>query len=339
MDALELGAPPPHQRIAVLIPCCNEQSTIADVVRRFKTQLPKADIYVFDNNSTDDTIGEATRAGAIIRHEKRQGKGYVLRSMFRQVDADVYVMVDGDGTYPAEKVHELIAPVLADEADMVVGSRLQAGAASRFKVLNRIGNYAFRMILNLLFRVHITDLLSGYRAMNKRFVKSLPFLSHGFESETELTVKCLARGFRIVEIPVRLVPRPAGSYSKIRLVRDGLLISETLLALARDYKPLTAFGAIGLALIGCGLIPGVVVISEFLRTGYIRHLPSAVLATGLVLSGLLVGFVGLVLHTIARHFQELDYQMQELLGYHLTDPETKARDRPPSDAQRKPHHP
>jgi hypothetical protein len=222
-------------------------------------------------------------------------------------------MVDGDGTYPAERVHELLRPVLDGEADMVVGSRLHAGSESRFKLLNLLGNRAFRLLLNALFRVRVTDLLSGYRAMNRRLVKGLPFFSRGFESETELTVKALAHGFRVVEVPVNLVERPEGSYSKINILRDGLLILDMLVALVRDYKPLTAFGLVGLLLVGCGLIPGVVVIREFLGTGKILHLPSAVLAVGLVLAGLLVGFAGLLLHTVARHFQELHHQMQELL--------------------------
>lgn len=300
-------------RIAILIPCYNEGKTIARVVRDFRQQLPQADIYVFDNNSTDDTVEQAKQAGAIVRCEKRQGKGYVLRAMFRQVRADIYVMVDGDGTYPADRVHDLIHPVLAGESDVVVGSRLHADSSSRFKVLNLLGNRMFRMVLNSLFRVHLTDLLSGYRAMNRRVVKSLPFFSRGFESETELTVKSLAHGFQVSEIPVNLAPRPEGSFSKIHVVRDGLLILNMLFALARDYKPLTVFGSLGLALVGVGLLPGTLVIHEFSSTGQILHFPSAVLAVGLVLSGLLVAFVGLVLHTIARHFQELDYQMQELL--------------------------
>lgn len=305
-------------RIAVLVPCLNEEKTIANVVRDFQAQLPMAAIYVFDNGSTDRTVGEATRAGAIVRYETRRGKGYVLQSMFRQVDADIYVMVDGDGTYPADKAQEMIRPLLAGEADMVIGSRLLAGTQSEFKMLNRLGNLAFRFLLNWLFRVHVTDLLSGYRAMSRPLVKSLPFLSRGFESETELTVKCLERGYRIVEIPIRLSSRPAGSYSKINVALDGLRILDTILALARDYKPLTAFGLLGLLLIVLGLVPGLIVIREFLSTGLVLRMPSAILAVGCVLSGLLVGFAGFVLHTIARRFQELDDQMQKLLAYQAT---------------------
>lgn len=303
------------RRIAVLIPCLNEAQTIAGVIRDFQAQLPDAAIYVFDNHSTDQTVAQAARAGAVVRHETRQGKGHVIRAMFRQVEADIYVMVDGDGTYPADKVHELIGPIRDDEADMVIGSRLLAGARSQFKIPNRLGNLAFRLLLNALFRVHITDVLSGYRVFSRRVVKSLPFLSRGFESETELTVKCLERGYRIIEIPVSLAPRPTGSYSKINVALDGLRILDTILALARDYKPLTAFGLLGLLLVVSGLVPGLIVIREFLSTGLVLRMPSAILAVGFVLAGLFVGFAGFVLHTIARRFQELDDQMQKLLEY------------------------
>jgi glycosyltransferase involved in cell wall biosynthesis len=303
-----------HRKIAILIPCYNEEKTIGDVVRNFKARLPNAAIYVFDNDSTDRTVQEASKAGAIVRHELRRGKGYVIRSMFREVEAEVYVMVDGDGTYPDDQIYNLIRPVLAGRADMVIGSRLHVGSNSRFKVPNRIGNWLFRGILNFLFRVQVTDLLSGFRAISRDVVKGLPFLSCGFESETELTVKCLERGFHIVEIPIDLAPRPAGSQSKIHILRDGLLILNTLFALARDYRPLTVFGLAGLVLVGCGLIPGIIVIDEYIVTGQILRFPLAILSVGLVLSGLLVLFAGVVLHAIDRRFQELDSQMVELLA-------------------------
>lgn len=299
-------------RIAVIIPCFNEEKTIAGVIHDFKAQLPDADIYVYDNNSTDNTVEEARKAGAIARHEKRQGKGNVVRSMFRQVDADIYVMVDGDGTYPADRVRELIDPVINGDADMTIGSRLHTMSESRFKPLNLIGNKLYLFLLNFIFKVNITDLLSGYRAFSSPVVKSLPILSRGFEIETELTVKCLQRNYRIMEVPVNLSERPEGSNSKIKVFRDGLLIFNTIFALFRDYKPLTAFGMFGLLLIICGLVPGIIVISEFIATGIVRRLPLAVLSVGIVLSGLLVMFTGLILHTISRRFQELDIQMQNI---------------------------
>ena len=186
-------------KIAILIPCFNEEKPSAALFVTSGHNCPKADIYVYDNNSTDDTAGEARQAGAIVRHERRQGKGNVIRSMFREVDADIYVMVDGDGTYPADRVYELIKPVLSGDADMVIGSRLHAMSESRFKVLNLIGNKLYLFLLNFIFKVNITDLLSGYRAFSSRIVKSLPILSRGFEIETELTVKCLQRNYKLLK--------------------------------------------------------------------------------------------------------------------------------------------
>jgi glycosyltransferase involved in cell wall biosynthesis len=304
---------PREPRVAVLIPCYNEELTVAEVVRQFRAQLPHADIYVYDNNSTDRTVEEARAAGALVARESRQGKGYVVQTMFRQVDADVYVMVDGDGTYPPEEVHKVLAPVLSGEADMVVGSRLHAESQSQFRSLNRLGNRAFLSLLNSTFKVRITDMLSGYRAFSRAFVKGVPLFGGGFETETELTIKALDRGYRIVEVPVDLTNRPEGSFSKIRIVSDGLRIVNTILALFRDYKPLTFFGALGLILVALGFIPGAVVVFEFFETGSVLRLPSAVLAVGLVLSGLLMFTVGLVLHTIVRRAQESDHQLRTLL--------------------------
>jgi glycosyltransferase involved in cell wall biosynthesis len=299
-------------KIAILIPCYNEELTVAQVVRDFRQELPDADIYVFDNNSSDRTVEIARAAGARVAFEHRQGKGYVVQAMFRDVEADIYVMVDGDNTYPAAEVHKLIAPVLAGEADVVVGSRLTNQSQSEFRALNRLGNRFFLGTINLIFKVKLSDILSGYRAFNRKFVKNIPLFGGGFETETELTIKTLARGYRVIELPIDLRARPEGSFSKIRIMQDGFLILNSILTLLRDYKPLTFFGSIGLLLILLGLIPGTVVIVDFVKTGLVPRLPSAVLAVGLVLSGLLSIVVGLVLHTIARRFQELDYQLKIL---------------------------
>lgn len=299
--------------IAVLIPCYNEELTVAEVVCAFRAQLPEADIYVFDNNSNDRTVERAREAGAQVFFERRQGKGYVVQSMFRQVDADIYIMVDGDGTYPPAEVHRLIEPVRADEADMVVGSRLHDESSSQFKSLNRMGNKMFLSVLNSVFKVRITDMLSGYRVFNRRFVKGVPLFGGGFETETELTIKALERGYRVVEVPVDLTTRPEGSFSKIRIVHDGLRILNTILALFRDYKPLTFFGAIGLLLGALSLIPGLVVVVEFFETGLVLRMPSAVLAVGLALAGMLSITIGLVLHTIVRRSQEFDHQFRTML--------------------------
>ena len=299
-------------RIAILIPCYNEELTVRQVISDFRRELPQADIHVFDNNSSDRTVQVARDAGARIAFERRQGKGYVVQAMFRDVEADIYVIVDGDGTYPAREVHKMIEPILLDEADMVVGSRLMGDSDGGFKVLNRWGNKFFLRTINLIFKVKLSDILSGYRTFSRTFVKNVPIFGGGFETETELSIKALARGYRILELPVGLKARPEGSLSKIRIMQDGFLILNTILTLFRDYKPLTFFGLIGLFLILLGFVPGTMVIVEFIRTGLVPRLPSAVLAVGLVLSGMLCMVVGLILHTIARRFQELDHQLKVL---------------------------
>lgn len=299
-------------KIAILIPCFNEELTIGPVIDQFRGELPEAKIYVFDNNSTDRTVDCAREKGALILRERRQGKGYVVQTMFREINADIYVMVDGDGTYPAASVHKLLEPIINHDADMVVGSRLNASSQSHFRLMNRLGNNMFLWLTRGIFHARIEDMLSGYRVFNRSIVKQLPLLSGGFEIETELTIKALERGYRVIELPVDLGSRPEGSHSKIRHVRDGITIVNMILSLARDYKPLSVFGAIGLLVMLGGFIPGTIVIAEFLRTGLVPRLPSAVLAVGLVLSGLLVAMVGLVLHTVARRFQELNLQVQQV---------------------------
>jgi glycosyltransferase involved in cell wall biosynthesis len=297
-------------RIAILIPCYNEELTIRSVVSEFRQSLPDAEIYVFDNNSSDHTVDEARAAGADVVLESRQGKGFVVQSMFSRIDADIYVMIDGDGTYPVSAVHSLIAPIAAREADMVIGSRLHSRSNSDFRFINKAGNYAFLWVLKWIFGVRLSDLLSGYRSFSRRLVRGMPLFGGGFETEVEMTMKTLQRGFRIVEVPVNLISRPAGSESKIRIVRDGILILSTMLGLFRDYKPLSFFGGIGLLLMFFGLIPGALVLLEYERTGLVQRLPSAILATALVLAGMITMVVGLILHTIAQRFREVDQQLQ-----------------------------
>lgn len=297
-------------RIAILVPCHNEELTITEVVNSFRTQLPDSDIYVFDNNSTDRTVEFALAAGATVLREPRQGKGFVVQTMFRRVEADIYVMVDGDATYPADEVHRLIAPVLADEADMVVGSRLQVGTRSEFRNVNRWGNRLVLGLLNSIFGVHLTDILSGYRAFNRKFVKSLPLFGGGFEIETELTIKAVARGWRIVEIPTTLTSRPEGSHSKIKFFRDGAIILNTVLSLFRDYKPLTFFGTVGLTLVLLALVPEIYISIQALKTGYVAHTLWAVFSVGVSLTGVVLIVAGLILHTIVRRFQELEHTLE-----------------------------
>ena len=312
-------------RVAILIPCYNEAPTIATVVRRFREALPEAAIFVFDNDSTDATAELARGAGASVIAEHRRGKGHVVQSMFRKVEADIYVMVDGDDTYPAELVESLIAPVRAGQADMVIGSRLHRSSRSRFRPLNRLGNGMCRALLGLIFGVRLTDLLSGYRAFSRRLVRTVPLFGGGFETETEMTIKALHRGFRILEVPVDLVERPAGSQSKIRVVHDGIVILTTILALFRDYKPLTFFGGLGGLMVVGGAVPGVWAAWHWSPD----RLPLALLSAVLVLAGVVSVAAGLVLHTVARHFQELDLHLQTRTGQRPEEGKDDGRDHGP----------
>ncbi|MEP7212223.1 MAG: glycosyltransferase [Acidobacteriota bacterium] len=297
-------------KVAVIIPCYNEELTVGGVIEDFRRNLPDAEIFVYDNNSNDRTVEIAKRLGATVGFENRQGKGFVVQRMFREIDADVYIMVDGDSTYPPDEVNKLIEPILNQEADMVVGSRFATASESEIKRLNLLGNKMFLWTINYIFKVELTDILSGYRAFNRNFVKTLPLFGGGFEIETELTIKALARNYRIVEISVNLTDRPDGSNSKIHIVRDGILIGNIIFSLFRDYKPLTFFGSIGLLLMLAGGFFGGIVIYEFLTIGIVPRLPSAVLAVGLEISGMLSITVGLILHTIVRRSLEMEYQLR-----------------------------
>lgn len=299
-------------RVAVMVPCYNEELTVRQVIVDIRAALPDADIYVYDNNSKDKTGEIAREAGAIVRFERRQGKGYVLQRMFREIDADVYLMIDGDSTYPANEAQRLIDPVVIDGVDMVIGSRLMSASNSEFKRLNRFGNQFFLRTINSIFKVELTDILSGYRAFSRKFVKNIMLFAGGFDTETEMTIKALARGFQIVEVPVDLTNRPDGSSSKIRVVRDGSLILKMIFSLFRDYKPLTFFGGIGAVMMLIGLVLGAFVVYEFIETGFVYRFPTAILATGLELAGMLSVTVGLVLHTIARRSLEIEHQVQAL---------------------------
>jgi glycosyltransferase involved in cell wall biosynthesis len=302
--------PQAARRIAVLIPCYNEDLTIGAVVQQLRAELPRARIYVFDNNSTDRSAEVAKRAGAEVFRELRQGKGYVVQSMFREVDADLYVMVDGDGTYAASSVHRLLGPLLRGDADMVVGSRLHAASQSDFRPLNRLGNRLFLLVINSIFRVRLTDLLSGFRGFTHQFVKGLPLSGGGFEVETELTIKGLQRGYRIEEVPVDLVARPAGSHSKVRRFRDGIVILNTIFALFRDYKPLTFFGSAGLLLIAIGVVTGAGALWGEPGNGARPAMARTVVGVGCLVSGLLSAFAGLILHTVLRRFQEFEHHFR-----------------------------
>jgi glycosyltransferase involved in cell wall biosynthesis len=298
-----------NPRVAVIVPCLNEEATIGRVLQDFRAVLPKARLVVVDNNCTDATAQIAANAGALVLRETRPGKGHATRKAFREVDADVYLLVDGDDTYPAADAPRLLEPIAQGVADVVVGARL--GGQTGFRGVNRLGNRLLLWTLNFVFRARVSDLLSGYRAMTREFVKQAPVLSAGFELETELSILAFERDFRTREIPVSLRARPEGSRSKIRVVRDGFRILTTILTLLRDYRPLSFFGSAGALSILLGLVPGLIVTVEFFRQGAVR-IPTAVLATGLVLSGLLLILVGVILGAINRRFRELDHRLNLL---------------------------
>lgn len=303
------------EKIAVLIPCYNEELTIEKVVKDFKKELPEADIYVYDNNSKDKTAEIAEKAGAIVRKENRQGKGNVVRTMFREIEADIYVMVDGDDTYPAEFVHELIKPVRNNEADMVIGDRLSNGTYQQEikKNFHEFGNNLVRGSINLLFNNKLKDIMTGYRVFTRMFVKNMPVMSPKFELETEMTLFALDKKYRIKEIPIVFRERPDGSESKINTVSDGFKVIKTIIKMFKDHKPLKFFSILFAIFLLTGLLVGIPVIVEFCKTGYITKMPSAVLATGLVTLAVIMEQCGLILHTIVKQHRE-NYELN-LLRY------------------------
>ena len=298
-------------KIAVLIPCYNEELTIEKVIKDFKKELPNADIYVYDNNSKDKTTEIEKRNGAIVKHEYRQGKGNVVRSMFRDVDADIYVMVDGDDTYPAEEVHKLIKPIEEGRADMVIGVRLTNGTYQKEnkRHFHEFGNNLVRKSINILFKTNLKDIMTGYRVFNKIFVKNMPVMSPKFEIETEMSLHALDKKFIIEEIPIVYRDRPAGSVSKLNTVSDGIKVVETIIKMFKDFKPRQFFWIISLIFIILGLIVGIPVIIEFIKTSYITKVPSAVLATGIMIFALITAQCGVILDTVVKQNRE-NYELQ-----------------------------
>ncbi len=294
-------------QIAVLIPCFNEEVTVGKVIRDFRTQLPEAAIYVFDNCSTDRTAEIARGCGAVVLPEARQGKGYVLESMFDAVKADYYVLVDGDDTYPAESVHALLGPVLCGNADMVTGARLAQYSSRSFRPLHLLGNRLVCSLINQIFHTGLTDIMSGYRAFNSKVVQRIPVVSSGFEVETELTVQMLYYRLKMAEVEVPYRGRPGGSVSKLRTIPDGLRVMWKLFSLFRSFKPLTFFGGLGLICLVLGIAAGIPPVYGFVHSGYteVRRFPLAILAVGLVLLSSILAFLGLILHAMNWRFKEL----------------------------------
>ncbi|MGQ0675890.1 MAG: glycosyltransferase family 2 protein [Rhodospirillales bacterium] len=291
-------------RVAVLVPCYNEEKTIADVVRGFRAALPTAAIYVYDNNSRDRTVELARAAGAVVRTETLQGKGNVVRRMFADIEADIYVMADGDNTYHAPSAPALIEKLLGGKLDMVVGSRVD-NEQSAYRPGHRFGNKVLTGFVARLFGERFGDILSGYRVFSRRYVKSFPALAKGFETETELTVHALELRMPVAELPTPYGARPQGSASKLNTWRDGFRILMQILRLFREERPLQFFLFWFAALITASIALGTPVVIEFLRTGLVPRLPTAVLATGIMLLAFLSLMSGLILDTVTRGRREL----------------------------------
>jgi len=286
-------------RIAILIPCYNEAVAIPRVVSAFRAAMPAAEIHVYDNNSTDGTRAAAEAAGALVRTETQQGKGNVVRRMFADIEADIYVLVDGDDTYDAAAAPAMVAMLRNERLDMVTASRVTEIVAA-YRPGHRFGNLMLTGMVRLIFGDRITDMLSGYRAFSRRFVKSFPALAQGFETETEFTVHALELRLPVGEIATPYKDRPPGSVSKLNTIRDGIRILRTILALIQRERPLAFFGLTGLALMLVALGLFIPVLAEFLRTGLVPRLPTAILSAVLVLAGLLSFAAGLVLDTVTR---------------------------------------
>ena len=290
-----------HPRIAVLIPCYNEAATIGKVVADFRNALPEAIVYVYDNNSTDDTAQIAEGAGAVVRKELRQGKGNVVRRMFREIDADAYLMVDGDGTYPADAAMTLLQPILDDSADMVIGDRLSTTYFSENKrPLHNSGNKLVRSLINRLWNVNIHDIMTGYRAFSRRYVKLFPVMSEGFEIETEMTIHALDKRFSIEEKPIAYSDRKGGA-SKLNTVKDGFKILRIIFSLFKDYRPLLFFGIVAAVLFGVALVLFIPILVEYMRIGLVPRFPTLITSGFLAIAGLLSFFTGLCLDTIGSN--------------------------------------
>ena len=289
-------------KIAVLIPCYNEALTIAKVISDYKTLLPDADVYVFDNNSSDGSGKIATENGAIVRQVYRQGKGFVIAEMFRDIDADVYLMMDGDDTYDAKDTAALIAPVLEGRADMVIGDRLSSTYFTENKrPFHNSGNRLVRFLVNILFKSKIRDIMTGSRAFSKRFVRSFPVLSAGFEIETEMTIHALDKKMMVVETPVGYRDRPIGSVSKLNTFRDGFRVLKTIFILFKDYRPMSFFGWTAAVLLAAALGMFIPVLVQFVDTGLVARFPTLIVSVGFMVAAILCFAVGCVLDTIKKY--------------------------------------
>lgn len=290
-------------KVAVMIPCYNEELTIEKVIKDFNSELPEADIYVYDNNSVDNTYNIALNSGAIVKRESKQGKGNVVRSMFRDIEADVYIMVDGDDTYPAEEVHKLIDAVINKNADMVIGDRLSNGtyAKENKRKFHGLGNGMVKLLVNTIYKSKLQDIMTGYRAFSKKFVKTMPVLSDKFEIETEMSLHALDKKFNIVELPITYRDRPEGSTSKLNTISDGYKVIKMLFLIAKDYKPFLIYFLLSLIFFAFSLLVGIPVIVDFYKTGLVAKFPSAILAMGLMLISAMLSTCAIILDTIVNN--------------------------------------
>ena len=293
-------------KIAVLIPCYNEEKTVEKVVRDFKAVLPEAVIYVYDNNSSDRTVELAEKAGAVVRHEYMQGKGNVIRRMFREIDAEVYVMTDGDDTYPAEFAREMVDKVLEHQADMVVGDRLSSTYFTENKrPFHNFGNSLVRGTINRLFHTEIKDIMTGYRAFSYQFVKTFPVLSKGFEIETEMTIHAADKNMQVDNVIIEYRDRPEGSVSKLNTFSDGFKVLRTIARLFRDYKPFAFFGWLGLICFAIATAFFAPVLSGYLATGMVPKFPTLIACSGLYVISFLLWISGVILEVITKKHRQL----------------------------------
>ena len=294
------------KKIAVLIPCYNESKTIAKVVADFKNALPEADVYVYDNNSSDGTDEIARKAGAIVRYERRQGKGNVIRTMFREIEADCYLMIDGDDTYPADNAREMCDYVLSGGVDMVIGDRLSSTYFEENKrPFHNFGNNLVRTLINRLFHSNVKDIMTGYRAFSRSFVKHFPVLSRGFEIETEMTIHALDKNFLLKEVPIKYRDRPEGSVSKLNTYSDGFKVLMTIARLFRDYKPFVFFSTVFLVCLLVALGMDIPVIVEYINTGLVPRFPTLIVSGVIATIGVMFFFCGIILEVITKKHKQL----------------------------------
>lgn len=301
-------------KIAVLIPCYNESKTIEKVVKDYKAALPEADIYVYDNNSKDGTDEIARNAGAIVRYETKQGKGNVIRTMFRDIDADCYLMIDGDDTYPAENAREMCEYVLNDNVDMVIGDRLSSTYFQENKrPFHNLGNKMVRGLINKIFKNNINDIMTGYRAFSYKFAKTFPVLSKGFEIETEMSIHAIDKNFTLKEIPVQYRDRPAGSVSKLNTYKDGARVLKTIATLFKEYKPSLFFNTISIFFYIIAILFAIPVFSEYFNTGLVPRFPTLIVACISLVIGLLLNVTSLILQVIVKkHRQLFELQLNQI---------------------------